>query len=78
MADEMPRADEVTNLTPEEVATGLREVRGRSAHRNRHTRAEDLDFDVTDGADAGVAHRGVELEGTDLCSGAGEGAVGEQ
>jgi rhodanese-related sulfurtransferase len=25
MADEMPRADEVTNLTPEQVATGLRE-----------------------------------------------------
>ena len=24
MADEMPRADEVTNLTPEEVAEGLR------------------------------------------------------
>ena len=24
MADEMPRADEVTNLTPEEVAAGLR------------------------------------------------------
>ena len=23
MADEMPRADEVTNLTPEEVAAGL-------------------------------------------------------
>jgi rhodanese-related sulfurtransferase len=27
MADEMPRADEVTNLTPEEVAIGLREGR---------------------------------------------------
>src|SRR6186713_1157976 len=27
MADEMPRADEVTNLTPEEVAAGLREGR---------------------------------------------------
>jgi rhodanese-related sulfurtransferase len=27
MADEMPRADEVTNLTPEEVAVGLREGR---------------------------------------------------
>lgn len=27
MADEMTRADEVTNLTPEEVATGLREGR---------------------------------------------------
>ncbi len=27
MADDMPRADEVTNLTPEEVATGLREGR---------------------------------------------------
>ena len=27
MADEMPRADEVTNLTPEQVATGLREGR---------------------------------------------------
>ena len=26
MADEMPRADEVTNLTPEEVAAGLREL----------------------------------------------------
>ena len=27
MADEMPRADEVTNLAPEEVAAGLREGR---------------------------------------------------
>jgi rhodanese-related sulfurtransferase len=27
MADEMPRADEVTNLTPEEVARGLTEGR---------------------------------------------------
>jgi rhodanese-related sulfurtransferase len=27
MADEMPRADEVTNLTPDEVAVGLREGR---------------------------------------------------
>ena len=27
MADEMPRADEVTNLTPEQVAAGLREGR---------------------------------------------------
>jgi rhodanese-related sulfurtransferase len=27
MADEMPRADEVTNLTPDEVAAGLREGR---------------------------------------------------
>lgn len=27
MADEMPRADEVTNLTPEEVAAGLRDGR---------------------------------------------------
>ena len=27
MAEEMPRADEVTNLTPEEVAAGLREGR---------------------------------------------------
>ena len=27
MADEMPRADEVTNLTPEQVATGLNEGR---------------------------------------------------
>jgi rhodanese-related sulfurtransferase len=27
MADEMPRADEVTNLTPEQVAQGLREGR---------------------------------------------------
>src|SRR5689334_24689413 len=27
MADEMPRAGEVTNLTPEEVAAGLREGR---------------------------------------------------
>jgi rhodanese-related sulfurtransferase len=27
MAEEMPRADEVTNLTPEQVATGLREGR---------------------------------------------------
>ena len=27
MADEMPRADEVTNLTPEEVVAGLREGR---------------------------------------------------
>jgi rhodanese-related sulfurtransferase len=27
MADEMPRADEVTNLTPEQVATGVREGR---------------------------------------------------
>src|SRR5262249_16438979 len=27
MADEMPRADEVANLTPEEVAVGLREGR---------------------------------------------------
>jgi rhodanese-related sulfurtransferase len=27
MADEMPRADEVTNLTPDEVAQGLREGR---------------------------------------------------
>ena len=27
MADKMPRADEVTNLTPEQVATGLREGR---------------------------------------------------
>src|ERR1051325_8637692 len=27
MADEMPRADEVTNLTPEDVAAGLREGR---------------------------------------------------
>jgi rhodanese-related sulfurtransferase len=27
MAGEMPRADEVTNLTPEQVATGLREGR---------------------------------------------------
>ena len=27
MADQMPRADEVTNLTPEEVAAGLREGR---------------------------------------------------
>lgn len=27
MADEMPRADEVTNLTPEEVAQGLTEGR---------------------------------------------------
>ena len=27
MADEMPRADEVTNLAPEEVAVGLREGR---------------------------------------------------
>ncbi len=27
MADSMPRADEVTNLTPEEVAQGLREGR---------------------------------------------------
>ena len=27
MADEMPRADEVTNLTPEQVAQGLKEGR---------------------------------------------------
>jgi rhodanese-related sulfurtransferase len=27
MADEMPRADEVTNLSPEQVAAGLREGR---------------------------------------------------
>jgi rhodanese-related sulfurtransferase len=27
MAEEMPRADEVTNLTPEQVAAGLREGR---------------------------------------------------
>jgi rhodanese-related sulfurtransferase len=27
MADEMPRADEVTNLTPQEVAAGLRDGR---------------------------------------------------
>ena len=27
MADENPRADEVTNLTPEQVAAGLREGR---------------------------------------------------
>jgi rhodanese-related sulfurtransferase len=27
MAEEMPRADEVVNLTPEQVATGLREGR---------------------------------------------------
>lgn len=27
MADKMPRADEVTNLTPEEVAAGLRDGR---------------------------------------------------
>ena len=27
MADDVPRADEVTNLTPEQVATGLREGR---------------------------------------------------
>ncbi len=27
MADQMPRADEVTNLTPDEVAQGLREGR---------------------------------------------------
>lgn len=27
MAEQMPRADEVTNLTPEEVAAGLREGR---------------------------------------------------
>ena len=27
MADEMPRADEVTNLTPEQVDAGLREGR---------------------------------------------------
>ena len=27
MAEEMPRADEVTNLTPDEVAAGLREGR---------------------------------------------------
>jgi rhodanese-related sulfurtransferase len=27
MADEIPRADEVTNLTPEQVAAGLREGR---------------------------------------------------
>ncbi len=27
MADEMPRADEVTNLTPDEVAAGVRDGR---------------------------------------------------